>query len=264
MINRFLIVAYRALIATPGLNWIFQKTVASLMPRHLNRFGVELSVHPEDTAISLGLFLGLYEGTDVRFFQQLLRPGLVVVDVGANIGIYTAVAASHIGSDGQVHSFEPLGEAQDNLRRTIQLNSFRNVTVHPCAVSDQPGKAHLSRNLFNRGDNSIFGKGNEVEVTVSTLDAELPDAHVDIIKMDVQGAELHALRGGVQLLKRCQPLVFMELDPEKLLQAKVTPDQIHHFFNDLGYAQAKLPQKISNTLFLPREKAGRMGFPVVG
>jgi FkbM family methyltransferase len=157
-----------------------------------------------------GCWLGSYEAQKQREIARTLRPGAVVYDVGANVGFYTLLSARLVGRAGRVLAFEPLPRNLEYLNRHLALNDVRNVLVMPVAVGREGGTA-----LFDAGRDPSEGRLSEdggLEVTVVSLDevgaqGEVPPP--DLIKMDIEGAELEALRGATRLLTENRPILFL-------------------------------------------------------
>src|SRR5262249_46032464 len=121
-----------------------------------------------------------------------------IVDVGANLGLYTLLLARLTGPAGQVHAFEPEPTLFRALARNCRRNAAANVTAVNYALGAGSGRIPFYRSLFNSRDNRLGGlgwKGRGVEVEMARLDDVLPDPRVDFVKMDVQGYEMQVLRG---------------------------------------------------------------------
>jgi FkbM family methyltransferase len=163
---------------------------------------------------------GNYERTELELFRECIRPGDTVLDIGAHIGLYTLEAARATGSEGRVHAFEPSNANYNLLVENISANGYRNVSVVKAAVSDTVGDAVLSLSSENTGDHSLSKspqKGRQWEtVETVTIDDYLASrgCSVNVIKMDVQGAEMLALLGAQRTLAANMNLiVFTELSP---------------------------------------------------
>ncbi len=164
-------------------------------------------------------YYGYYEEELTRFIESTLHRGSVMVDVGANIGIFSLLAAS-LGA--ACHAFEASPDNCAALRRNIALNGFTGITVHECALSDHSGEATFylyeergARN--NSGQNALFrrGTGREIRVPMMTLDAALRDLpQVDFIKSDVEGADFLVLQGAGEILDRFHPTIAIEATEE--------------------------------------------------
>jgi FkbM family methyltransferase len=187
---------------------------------------------------------GAYERETLRAFAALLGRGMVVMDVGANVGQYTLVAAHRVGPEGQVHAFEPTPHLAEQVLRNLRLNALDNATVNAVAVSDAAGTAALHFvEPDDPGENSIVCASpgaSSIEVPTITLDGYAAGhglARVDVIKMDIEGAEPLALRGAAGLLSGGEaPVLVLELNPKTLAHAGTTPDEFLALLASFGYA----------------------------
>ena len=138
-----------------------------------------------------------------QLLRQILVPGSVAVDAGANIGIYSQFFARCVGSAGAVHSFEPAPENFERLRAAARR--FSNVHILQAAVGERSGKSELylsdSLNVDHRTYLTDNSARRVVQIEMVALDDYFkPGQRVDLIKMDIQGYELHALRGAGRVL----------------------------------------------------------------
>lgn len=145
------------------------------------------------------------------FVARVLRPGDTYLDVGANVGLLALCAASVVGRDGRVIAIEAHPRTADFLSRNVALNDFRNVEIERVAVGDAPGEL-LFTDRRSDDQNSVAPSGEGgVRVPVRTLDALLPVQRVGrihLLKIDVEGFELAALRGATALLARADRVLF--------------------------------------------------------
>lgn len=192
------------------------------------------------------------QGVLQRIRAHLPRDG-VFIDVGANIGSFTLVGA-RVAEVGHVHAFEPSGHHHARLSHNVALNGFTNVTLNQQGLHDQPGSATLflpraEGEVNNSGAASLYrdaardGKQVVEEVALIRLDDYVADkgvSRVDVIKIDIEGAEYSALKGAMNTLRRFRPLVLMELDRDNLLRAGCTADDILGFWQALGFQVARI------------------------
>lgn len=171
-----------------------------------------------------------YEPHLTRQLRALLGPGSVFVDVGANIGFFTLLAAARVGPKGRVHAFEARADNLSLLRRSVEDNGFANVEVHQCAVSDRAGNLAFFASGTWYSNGRIVGDdeaGSErlPRVRAVTLDQVLAnEPRVDVIKMDIEGAEARALAGMRGLLRRHRPVLLTEFSPDLLqLSSGIAP-----------------------------------------
>jgi FkbM family methyltransferase len=150
---------------------------------------------------------------------RFVSPGGIVVDAGANCGIYTVAAASLVGEQGRVIAFEPGGRCLSILRRNIELNGLTNVRVYEKALSDRDGRARLYHHRgpvsysMGAGDSDPDRYDEVATITLDTMAANEGIDRVDFLKMDIEGAEEPALRGGETLLARSRPVIVFEMNP---------------------------------------------------
>jgi FkbM family methyltransferase len=206
------------------------------------------------------IFWERYEPRTIDSWREAIRAGMVVLDVGANIGLFTLLAAK---AGAQVHAFEPNPPTRERLERNLSLNAFASgVRVHPVALSDHSGTATLFDDIrrgegrYNDGVASLSqanaaGKGTSIDLC--TLD-EVADQtgidRVDWIKMDIQGAELPALRGARRVLERNRPRLLLELDGECARSFGWDPTDLVRFLGDISYDL--VPLEGQNHLAVPR------------
>ena len=177
-----------------------------------------------------GYWLGSYEMNKRLAFERLITAGSVIYDIGANVGYFSLLASVLTGAGGRVYSFEPLPRNIDFLRRHIDLNQLENISVIEAAVSDQPGEAY-----FDMGASSAMGhlaESGELRVEMVSLDQMVADGtllHPDFIKLDVEGAEYHALCGAETLLRTYRPILFLDTHQREAHTSSI------EFLTALGY-----------------------------
>lgn len=189
----------------------------------------QLWVDPKDKGVAQYLLLyGVFGEYETELVKNLVKPGMVVVDVGANIGYFTVIFAKLAGNAGKVYAFEPDPYNYDLLSRNIKLNNLSNVVLIPRALSDRAGKIKLFLDKTNLGNMSfasqnISDDGGEIEVETITLDDYLGGQNADLIKIDVQGAEGLVLSGAGKTLENSHPKILMEFWPYGLKNLGADP-----------------------------------------
>ena len=234
---------YTVLLKPAPLRRLANGTIRALLPRDLERRGVKLAINPTDPVISGALLFGVYENGELDLFETLLRPGMTVVDVGANIGLYTALAAKGVGPSGRVLALEPDPESFEFLRRTVALNVFENVEPIQFAASAATGNAELYRNPDNRGDSRLYADpllgDNPLAVRTTTLDELLGSRSirdVDVLKIDTQGAEGLVLAGAREMLANSPNLtILMEFWPYGLARTGSQADAVLGLLRGSGF-----------------------------
>jgi FkbM family methyltransferase len=178
------------------------------------------------------------------WLQRTLRFGDVVFDVGANVGVYTGLAAAVVGSAGHVYAFEPGPDNLSNLHR--RFGATTNVTVIAAAVSDRPGTATLFTDRRDSRRHSLssanVGKdGHAITVQQVCLDDYCHALkRLDVIKIDAQGAELAILHGARRAIGHFKPKLVLELWPAGLRNLGATADQLLAEVCALGYNTYRL------------------------
>lgn len=190
---------------------------------------------------------GIYEPFETELFQKVLKPGMTVVDVGANIGYYTLLAARRVGPKGRVLAFEPDPVNYGLLRKNLEVNGYRNVALVNQALSNKKGKAKLYLNPANRGDHRVYDSGDgrrSVTIRTAILDSFIGKKKVDLIKMDIQGAEALALAGMKRTIRSSKGLkLFTEFSPESLKKAGSDPKRYLAALTALGFKLSEISEK---------------------
>ena len=155
---------------------------------------------------------GTWQEFETRLLLACLKPGDVFVDVGANIGHFTLAAARKVGANGHVYAVEATPPTMERLTRHVLMNKLENVTLCACAVADRSGTVKIGvPQTGNFGANTIRTSdgGDAWEVPFETLDTILGGCRVNVMKIDIEGAELLALKGAAQLLGGPSPPVLI-------------------------------------------------------
>lgn len=157
----------------------------------------------------LRVLLGTYEPEQTGLFQDLIRPGDVVLDVGAHVGYYTMLAAVLTGHAGRVFAFEPSPDNYAFLQSHVAKNRRADITTVNAAVGDHAGEVRFQRGTGS-GTGHVADDGM-LAVSMVTLDGFARERGIrcDAIKIDVEGAEMAVLRGAEELLGRSHPIIFL-------------------------------------------------------
>lgn len=161
-------------------------------------------------------WLGSYEADKQALLMRLVKPGMVVWDVGANAGFYTLALSKLVGAAGRVYSFEPLGSNIRNLNRHVQLNALTNTTVVQCALGGRTGLCGFDTSISHqKGFLSTARKDYLVPCMMADdfLKAH-PEAVPALLKIDVEGAESGMLEGARELLVEHHPILLLALHGE--------------------------------------------------
>jgi FkbM family methyltransferase len=179
--------------------------------------------------------------------QRFLRPGDVLYDVGAHTGLFTLLGARLVGAGGQVVAFEPLPANLNCLRRHLALNRLGNVAIVTAAVGARPGRAS-----FQPAGNTYMGRladEGSITVDVTSLDATLWTEGLrapNLIKIDVEGAEVGVLEGASDLLERHRPAILLATHSAE------ADAECRSRLDALGYASRTLAEDETELVCNPR------------
>jgi FkbM family methyltransferase len=157
---------------------------------------------------------GGWEPFETQVVAKAVNRGDVVLDLGANIGYYTLLFSRLVGEGGKVFAFEPDPDNWALLEKNVAANRCRNVTLVRKAVSDRTGKTRLYLARDNKGDHRIYNSGDgrhSIEIEAIRLDEYFQgyQGAINLVKMDIQGSEIGALRGMGQLLEKHRDLMIL-------------------------------------------------------
>lgn len=184
---------------------------------------------------------GVWEAYQTRIFKRVIKKGMNVVDLGANIGWYTLIAAKLVGKRGKVYAFEPEPYNCAILTKNVQLNGYTNTIIEQKAVLNrcQPTKLYLADD--NLGDHRIIDSCNGrkwITVQGITLDEYFINRHggIDVIKADIQGAEMAALLGMHRVVEANENLkMFVEFSPLLVRRSGFFPDDFVTKLSKYGF-----------------------------
>jgi FkbM family methyltransferase len=174
-----------------------------------------------------------YEVSTTRLFEQLVKKGMVVIDAGAHVGYFTLIAARQVGPEGKVYAFEPEPQTYALLLKNIELNGYRNIVAMQKAVSGKRASALLFLGTPDTGTHSLYNQRGTPCASIILETTSLDDfaeaqvwPRVDLIKLDIEGAEWDALDGAKRLLNRNPHVkLILEFAPSVLQTAGVEPQQ---------------------------------------
>jgi FkbM family methyltransferase len=191
--------------------------------------GEKIALDLEDWICYQVFLTGAYavEELQTRYFQNCVGKGMTVLDIGAHVGYYTLQAAVRVGPEGRVHAFEPMSKNFKRLLHNVEINSFHNVTANRYIVHERSGKMSIiPGDPRNPGGSSLpsvdadHGSPREIveSITIDDYADENGLREIHLAKIDVEGSELHVLRGMKRVLERNSPRLLIEFS-EGALQA---------------------------------------------
>jgi len=245
----------------------------------VNSLRFELNIGDPRTAVSCLLVQGYYEPTETEILTELARISGNMIDIGANVGYYAVTLGSVMSAKSKLYAIEPLSSAFNQLVNNIALNNLsENVTCHQIALSSNEGFIDLFVPLISGSSASSMRELHPEELnkieTVKSVKLDnfvsefLPNG-VDLIKIDVEGAELLVLESGWASIQSFKPIIFAELLRKWSAQFEYKPEYLKSKLEDLGYLcfqilpknQISRIQEIdeqtmsTNFLFVPKDKA---------
>ncbi len=198
--------------------------------------GFKIATDPKDDLIGRHILAGNYEPEVAGLIREHLRPGMTFLDVGANVGFFSLMAASIVGDKGTVIAVEPSPSNVRLLEISRVLNAFENLEIHAVAADEKMRLLSYSTAFSNGPTNE---PADDVErlmlshmVPSMKIDQIIGKRRVDICKIDVEGFEHIALRGASSLLKRHKPIIVSEFAPDNI---KGGADSYLDYLICLGY-----------------------------
>ncbi len=191
-------------------------------------------------------FFGVYDESGISFIKKQLKPDHIFLDVGANIGTYSLSASACLqkSEGGMVYSFEPVRHIFGIFKNNIELNNIENIVPSRLAVFEENTTLELYvSSLENLGMSSMFHhdtESGEVErVEAIKMDDFLSKnqiGRVDLVKIDIEGAELFALRGMQATLQKFRPTLLMEISESVLGENSASSTEIFNMMDEYGYS----------------------------
>jgi FkbM family methyltransferase len=214
----------------------------------LNIQGNKIYVDGTDATEGFGFLVsGVYEKYETELFKKMVEDGMVVVDIGANIGYYTLIAAKLVGNKGIVYAFEPEPSNYKRLCENIAINGYTNIVPVEKAVSKANGKTKLYVNAAMTHVSS-FAKDNVLihrkdfdclEVETTTLDdffeRTVGNDRIDFMKIDVEGAEGLVVDGAERVLRNNSLKILMEFMPDCLRNVGADPLELLYKLRSYGF-----------------------------
>lgn len=214
--------------------------------------GFKIYVDPEDLAIGSHIAASKsYEPHVTNVVQEHLKAGQTFLDIGANFGFFSFLAASIVGRTGRVISIEPNPRNIKHLHASRELNNFGQVQILQAAAADEWKTLFFNAVHSNGMVSNIEGTLPDLLARETTLALKVDDLaelipSVDMIKIDVEGAEYLALKGAEKLIARCRPMILSEFNPEALPWISgVSGENYLEFLLGFGYRlHAIAPDKV--------------------
>ena len=206
--------------------------------------GGRIYLNVKESGMMLARALGMYDIDQTDAIRSLLGPGLIFVDVGANKGDFSLLAASAVGAGGSVLAFEPEPDNCRWIRKSVTLNGYENISLYEFALSSANGAAQLYLGRHSGWHTLLPGHPHRnrgvIDVTTRTLDSVLQEATDGVaymLKIDVEGAEFEVLKGACDTLSNnIDIIVLLDLHPE----LGVDPVEVCEYLNGFGLRTYRL------------------------
>ena len=181
----------------------------------------------------------IHELETTLFVRNYLKKGDCVFDIGSNIGYFTLEFARLVGESGRIYSFEPHPEIFEVLKRNVKRNRYKNITLINAACGEHNGSQNLYFSTENEGNHKIIESKNSngsVEVQIRTLTEFVKENRPRLIKMDIEGAELLALKGiSEELIFNNNIDFIIEYHPYEMSFFGINGSEVINFFTKRGY-----------------------------
>lgn len=212
--------------------------------RTINLFGYQVDLDTTEF-IQRYIYLGAYEMKDAARLRRHLRPGMVVIDAGANMGFYSLLAASVVGRNGKVFAIEPSPDAFSKLSKIVEGNLISQIKPSRVGFSDKEGEEDLylpQPDCDNHTYTMVFchsGHGPNISVPVTTLDKYMDEQNIDcadLLKVDVDGYETRLFAGASRALKgRRIKAILCEFSDFWLRYIGSSPHELHRMLTGYGF-----------------------------
>jgi len=210
--------------------------------------GNPMILNLNDTGISRELALyGEHEHNSTAEVKRLVKKGMRILEVGANIGYYAVLETKLAGDEGFLYAIEPSPFNFEMLKRNVELNKIKNVELHQKAAGAEnemskfyvAEKSNLS-SFIKRSDMDMYKEGTVIDVEIMKLDDYLIDKNVDFIRMDVEGYEKEILKGLEETMKTKHPKhFFIEIHSDLLHKKDSSSKEILEYLEKFGYKVIK-------------------------
>jgi FkbM family methyltransferase len=212
-----------------------------------------------DSHLAKRIYSEYFEWAELQFLNAFLRSGDLFVDIGANTGLYTLIAAHRVGDGGCVYAFEPCSTTHQRLLANVQLNRLTNVNCHQLALSDREGmtEMNVSMNGFD-AQNSLSQPTVEGTFAAETVSCTTWDSFVEehnlagrvaMMKIDVEGWESRVLHGAHKVLSRADaPVLQVEFFDQASQSAGSSCEELYYLLEELGYQMYVYDAKSKKTV----------------
>ena len=194
---------------------------------------------------------------DLEGCKALLQPGDTVLDIGANIGVYTRFCSQFVGPSGQVHSLEPMPETFSYLTGNVRAIGLKNVTCYNLAASDKDQThARMSMPEYTTGGANIYearlSDDGNIPVKTARLDTLFPHLTPRLIKCDVEGHELACINGALDLIARSHPCCLIEVSKAETFDLFASLHYDAYIWTNGAFRRSTPADRVPNYFFFHR------------
>ena len=256
---------YTEVLKPKPLKALTNAILLHIIPEKIQIGPATMYLDPCDPVVSGALTLHVYEPSEQAFFAKYLRGDMTLVDIGANMGLYTVVSMHHLDAGGRIVAIEPFPLTYEILQRNVAANqtdgrACPRVDVFNLAATPEPAKMDLRLNPENRADNRMYrgtyqGKLEDWDTLqvegrpVDDVLAELGIQEVNFVKIDIQGYEQNAISGFRKTLARSQNVILLsEFWPKGLQESGGSATEYLQMLTDLGFTLYTLNEKPHGTV----------------
>lgn len=193
---------------------------------------------------------------DLYACRSIIKPGDTVIDVGANIGVYTRFCSEFVGPTGRVVSLEPVPETFSYLTKNVRALGLKNVECLNVAASDHSSNSdRMSVPEYSMGGSNIYeaklSPDGDVLVKTATLDSLFPSLNPAFIKCDVEGHEVACVKGALNLINRCHPRWMVEVSNAETFELFRSLGYKVFYYEESGFRPFSPGQRCANYFFFP-------------
>jgi FkbM family methyltransferase len=256
---------YTEVLKPKPLKALTNAILLRIIPESIQIGPATLYLDPEDPVVSGALTLNVYELSEQALFAKYLHGDMTLVDIGANMGLYTAISMHHLDAGGRIVSFEPFPATFEFLKKNVAANQTNGracprVDIFNLAATPEPGQMNLRLNPENRADNRLYrgtyqGKLEEWDTVpiegrpVDDVLAEIGVDEVNFVKIDIQGYEQKAISGFQKTLARSPNVILLsEFWPQGLKEAGGDAHAYLQMLKNLGFTLYNLNERPHGTV----------------
>lgn len=228
-----------------GRWWKYLRLKQPVMMNWIN--GLKLRIYPKNEIFRAIFVRGIYDPNLIVAVNSFLHKGSTFIDVGSNMGYFSLLASSVVGEDGTILAIEPSSRDYNRLVDNVNINQLHNISPYRLAISDKNGQAKISiaceeRSALNTLGTSFGFKGVEKisveDVETATIDDLVQKekiTSIDVLKVDVEGSELVALRGARNSIEKFRPVIMLGANEGALNACGVDIGELKTLLKDLRY-----------------------------